>query len=118
MPRLRVSKEFSFDAAHRLPSYRGRCERLHGHTWRLCVTVEGPVHDDGMVLDFGELKRIVDELVLAALDHSYLNDVIAVPSAENVAIWIWQRLAAAVPVPLTSVTVWETPTSHATYSGG
>lgn len=117
MARLRVSKEFHFDAAHRLPDYHGSCERLHGHTWRLLVTVEGVLGKDGMVIDFAELKRVAMEQVVSVLDHSYLNDLLPNPSAEHVAIWAWERLAQALHVPLVEVTVWETATSSASYCG-
>lgn len=88
-----VGKEFTFDSAHFLPQYYGKCERLHGHTYRLRVTVEGRVGENGLVIDFVILKKIVKEQVLDKLDHQNLNDVIKVPSCENVARWIWDQLA-------------------------
>lgn len=87
-----VTKIFTFDAAHKLTSYYGKCERLHGHTYKLAVTVEGPVHHNGMVVDFVLLKRIVKRRVLDKLDHQYLNDVVKNPSVENLAMWIWGEL--------------------------
>lgn len=88
-----VTKEFTFDAAHFLPNYYGKCEKLHGHTYRLQVTVEGAVGSNGLVMDFVLLKRIVKKQVLDKLDHQFINDVISISSAENTAIWIWNQLA-------------------------
>ncbi len=87
-----ITKEFTFDSAHFLPSYYGKCERMHGHTYRLQVTVDGAVGENGLVIDFVILKRIVKKQVLDKLDHQVINDVIEVASAENTAIWIWDQL--------------------------
>jgi len=87
-----VTKGFTFDAAHALTQYYGKCENLHGHTYRLEVTVEGPVHDNGMVVDFVLLKRVVKKHVLFKLDHQNLNDHFDNPSAELIAMWIWNQL--------------------------
>jgi len=113
-PVVRVSKEFTFDAAHRLERYKGKCEALHGHTYRLRITLEAPVGADGIAFDFYEIKRIAEERVLDALDHTYLNEVMAQPTAENVALWIRERLAG---LPLFEIRVWETPTSFVTVRG-
>lgn len=87
-----VTKEFTFDSAHFLPNYYGKCENLHGHTYKLQVTVEGAVGDNGLVIDFVILKRIVKKQVLDKLDHQLINDIIKVASAENTALWIWEQL--------------------------
>ncbi|MCP5468869.1 MAG: 6-carboxytetrahydropterin synthase QueD [Deltaproteobacteria bacterium] len=87
-----VTKEFEFDSAHYLPNYYGKCERMHGHTYKLQVTVEGKVGENGLLIDFVILKKMVKEKVLDQLDHQVLNDFLEVPSAENVAIWIWNQL--------------------------
>lgn len=89
---LQVTKTFDFDAAHFLPNYYGKCEKLHGHTYNLHVTIEGELGENGLLIDFVILKKIVKERVLNQLDHSHLNDLIPVPSAENIAIWIWEQL--------------------------
>lgn len=115
-----VIKEFSFDAAHFLPAYNGKCEKLHGHTYKLVVKVEGARDEEGMVLDFALLKKIVQEEVLQFLDHACLNDIIAVPSAENICIWAWQRLQKILQherYHLYEVEVWETRTSGCAYRG-
>lgn len=93
MPILQVTKQFTFDAAHFLTKYHGKCERLHGHTYKLEITLEGPVQENGMVLDFALLKRVVKTQVLDKFDHHCINDVLENPSAENMAVWIWNQLA-------------------------
>ena len=106
-----LRKKFDFDAAHNLLHYHGKCEALHGHTYRLAVTLEGTPDAEGMILDFSELSRIVKERVVSRLDHDYVNDVLEQPTAENIASWAWDRLEEAVLHPncrLSSVEVWET----------
>jgi len=117
---LLLVKEFKFDAAHNLISYKGKCERLHGHTYRLVVVLEGVPDEEGMVMDFLELKNIVNEKVLSKLDHSYINDIIEQPSAENIAVWVWRQLEESVKrenCRLYEVQVWETETSGVVYRG-
>ena len=112
-----LSKDFTFDAAHNLVHYHGKCERLHGHTYRLQVVLEGWPDSEGMIMDFIELKEIVKEHVLSRLDHAYLNDIIPQPSAENIALWVWNELADRVKredCSLYEVRVWETSTSSVT----
>ncbi len=89
---MKVTKEFRFDSAHFLPNYYGKCERMHGHTYKLQVTVEGPVGENGLVIDFVILKKIVKKNVLKKLDHHLLNDIVEIPSAENMTLWIWEQL--------------------------
>ena len=111
-----LRKEFIFDAAHNLIHYHGKCEALHGHTYRLAVQLEGTPDHEGMVLDFCELSRIVKERVISRLDHAYINDVIEQPTAENIASWVWDQIEKEVLRPncrLASVEVWETPSSCA-----
>ncbi|MBU0756106.1 MAG: 6-carboxytetrahydropterin synthase [Planctomycetes bacterium] len=110
-----VTKEFSFNGAHKLIGYKGKCEQLHGHTWTLHVTIQAPVGPDGLAFDFIKLKEIVQEEALSQLDHRYLNDLIPNPSAEHIAIWTWERLKDR--LPLFEIKVFETPTSFVTYRG-
>jgi 6-pyruvoyltetrahydropterin/6-carboxytetrahydropterin synthase len=114
-----VTKEFTFDAAHKLINYHGKCENLHGHTYKLHVTVEGKIKKNGLVMDFVELKRIVNENVISKLDHSYLNDLIKNPSAEIIVKWIWDNLKdlKEYGAQLYELKLWETPTSFVTYNG-
>ena len=111
---MKVSKEFTFDSAHNLVEYKGKCEALHGHTYKLRVTIDAPVGDDGLAFDFVDLKRLVEEKVIDRLDHAYLNDVIPQPTAENLVIWIWNELKT---LPLCQLRLWETATSFVTYNG-
>lgn len=92
MPQTFVTKEFTFDAAHFLTDYYGKCEKLHGHTYKLQVTVTGDLGSNGLLLDFVLLKKIVKDKVLSKLDHSHLNDHFPNPTSELVANWIWQQL--------------------------
>lgn len=108
-----VTKEFTFDSAHYLPDYHGKCETMHGHTYKMHVTIHGEVQKDGMVMDFVELKNLVKKKVISKLDHQLINDVIKIPSAENIAIWSWEQLEK--DIPLYEIKVWETPTSFVTY---
>lgn len=74
---ITVVKEFTFDAAHFLPNYDGPCKNMHGHTYKLQVGVVGaeraPLNDEGFVIDFAELKKIVKECVVGVLDHTVLD---------------------------------------------
>lgn len=78
MPRIRLTKEFSFESAHALEGYDGLCSQIHGHSYRMFVTIIGTPIDDpqspkyGMVMDFGDLKRIVNRCVVDRLDHSFM----------------------------------------------
>ncbi|PLV57678.1 6-carboxytetrahydropterin synthase QueD [Thermotoga sp. SG1] len=113
-------KKFSFEAAHNLTRYHGKCERLHGHTYKLIVKVEGPLNEEDMVIDFAELKRIVEESVLSKMDHAYLNEMFEQPTTERVAIWIWQELSKAfekTSIRLHEIELWETETSGVVYRG-
>jgi len=90
-----LKREFTFDAAHRLEHYHGKCEALHGHTYRFAVVLRGEPAAEGMVMDFVVLKDLVSERVLVRLDHSYLNDILPQPTAERIALWIWGELEPA-----------------------
>ncbi|MBR1671511.1 MAG: 6-carboxytetrahydropterin synthase QueD [Fretibacterium sp.] len=111
-----LRKEFTFDAAHNLVHYHGKCERLHGHTYRVAVVLEGTPDEEGMIMDFCELAGAVQERVISKLDHSYLNDTIPQPTAENIALWIGEQIGPAVTrfnCRLHEVWVWETASSCA-----
>lgn len=115
-----ITKTFKFDAAHNLIQYHGKCEKLHGHTYRLDVTVEGVLDEEQMVIDFLLLKKVVKARVLDVLDHSYINDHIQQPTAESIAIWIWERLSKDLNKDkhhLYEIRVFETETSFVTYRG-
>ena len=116
-----ISVEADFAAAHFLSDYHGKCERLHGHNYRVVAHARGAVLDSGgMLVDFGVLKKALRD-ACAALDHSNLNDrevFAANPSAERIARYIFEAVAAAAPdIPLYAVDVYETPTNRARYFG-
>lgn len=113
-----VTKEFVFDAAHFLPYYEGKCENLHGHTYKMHVTVQAEKDEkNGMAFDFVILKKAVKEEIVDLWDHQLINDHVENPSAENMAQFAWEKLAAR-DIPLYEVKVWETPTSFVSYRGG
>lgn len=119
-----LTVETTFSSAHQLRGYKGKCERLHGHNWRIQVTVTSErLNEIDLVMDFHELKRLVNETV-SGLDHSFLNDLFPFteinPSSENIARWIFDSMKKRIEkdykdVQLTSVTVWESDTASATY---
>ncbi len=115
-----IFKEFTFEAAHRLPHVaKGhKCGRLHGHSFRVALHVAGPVEpESGWLMDFAGLKERFEPLRVR-LDHNYLNEIEGLenPTSENIARWIWEHLKPAVP-QLTQVVVRETCTSGAIYRG-
>ena len=115
---MRITKSFTFDAAHFLPRVPEdhKCRRLHGHTYEVVVGLEGEMDPHlGWVVDYGEVGRVVDPLV-RELDHRCLNDLEGLdnPTAEVLAAWLFQRLREALP-QLADVTVRETPRTSATY---
>ena len=102
---MKVCREFYFDASHYLPGYKGKCEQFHGHTYRLEVAVEGKQGKNGMVIDFNELKSVVNDSVVEKLDHRNLNEIFENPTAENIAAWIFSELKKKMNV--CSVKLWE-----------
>ena len=108
--RTRVTRSFSFEAAHQLPWHPGRCRRLHGHHYQLEVTVEGPVDEHGIVVDFDDLRAVVEREVVQRYDHQYLNELIDNPTAELLAADVWKRLEAAA-LDVVRLRLWETPES-------
>ena len=115
-----IYREFTFEAAHRLPNVPEghKCARLHGHSYLAVVHVAGPIGDDtGWVRDFGEIKAAFKPLE-EQLDHHYLNEVPGLenPTSEVLAKWIWERLVGVLP-DLTEVRIRETCTSGVIYRG-
>lgn len=118
--RHEIFREFTFEAAHRLPNVPAghKCARLHGHSYRVLVRVEGQVDAEfGWVLDFGELKAAWKPIE-SELDHFYLNEVPGLenPTSERLAEWIWVRLVGGLP-GLSAIEVRETCTSGCVYRG-
>jgi 6-pyruvoyltetrahydropterin/6-carboxytetrahydropterin synthase len=113
-----------FSGAHRLRYLHGKCEALHGHNWKIEVTVaSNRLRKEGIVIDFKILKAHLEK-ILKSLDHAYLNDLPYFsgrePSSENIAKYIFDRLKGELkknPGTLKKVTAWESETSSATYFG-
>jgi 6-pyruvoyltetrahydropterin/6-carboxytetrahydropterin synthase len=118
-----IAVEQEFDAAHALREYHGRCEALHGHTFKAVATVKaGKLNDIGLAYDFTDLKRALNE-VISRFDHANLTEVPPFdkinPSSENLARTIFEGLKARLagePVTLTTVEVWESPRTHVIYA--
>lgn len=117
---IEIVKDFNFEAAHWLPQVPEghKCRRMHGHSFRGEVAVRGEIDPaTGWVIDFADLKRAVDPLVVQ-LDHYVLNEIegLANPTSEMLAIWFWQRLVQIVP-NLYRITIEETCTTRCHYFG-
>jgi 6-pyruvoyltetrahydropterin/6-carboxytetrahydropterin synthase len=119
-----VRVEETFSSGHALRGYKGKCENVHGHNYRVRVTLAGPrLNDIGLLVDFTELKRVLRGII-AKIDHQFLNDLDAFkvvnPSAENLAKYFYdetRRGLSELPedAGITEVIVWETDTSSAIY---
>lgn len=138
---FKIAKEFSFDMAHMLDGHDGKCQNLHGHTYKLQVEVTGNLHLDGakrgMVMDYSDLKAMVKQHILDPMDHAFIYDlqseketkvaqllmdldskVYGIPSrttAEEMAKYMFEKLAN-VGLPVSLIRLWETPTSYCEYS--
>ncbi|MDP1852741.1 MAG: 6-carboxytetrahydropterin synthase QueD [Candidatus Omnitrophota bacterium] len=113
-----IKIEAVFSAAHNLKGYKGKCEELHGHNWKVEVAAQKKNLDKiGMVLDFKYLKMVVNE-ILDGLDHKYLNKISCFskvnPTSENIAKYVYRKLKPKISI-VKSVTVWESENSSATY---
>lgn len=118
---MKISKDFEFAAAHQLTlPYDSPCERLHGHNYKLRITLKGGLNESQMVMDFKKLKSIVNEEVISVLDHQDLtkffimNNRAVNATAEIMSIWIYDRLARRLP-EIHKVQLWETTDSSAEY---
>lgn len=118
--RVLVSKEFTFDAAHHLHAYEGKCGNLHGHTYRVIFGVSGMTDHLGITIDFTEIKQIWKNQIEPHLDHQYINFSLPKmnPTAENMVVWIYQQMEKALTNhPLKArvefVRLFETPSSFA-----
>jgi 6-pyruvoyltetrahydropterin/6-carboxytetrahydropterin synthase len=118
--RVRLTKSFRFEAAHDLPTFPTghKCRRLHGHSYRFKVIVEGEVSDErGYLLDLRDLG-VAAEPIVAQLDHRYLNELpgLSNPTSEVLAKWIFERLKPGLPM-LAAIIIHETCTSSCRYGG-
>lgn len=117
-----VSVEYTFAAGHALRGYKGKCENVHGHNYKVQLFVGGEQLDDtGLLMDFVEVKKTIKKLA-ERLDHHFLNDFAPFdklnPSAENIAKYFYDELAPQVSsrnLRVQAVTIWETDTTSATY---
>ena len=121
--RATVYKKMDFAAAHMLPNYKGKCANLHGHTWQIEVGISGEIHGiTGMVVDFVQVKRLLEPIIDRHFDHHYLNDTVANPTAENIAGFVYKELCDCPlftdeGLTLSEVTVWESEDSKVTVRG-
>lgn len=123
--RVLVSKEFTFDAAHHLHCYEGKCKNLHGHTYQVIFGLSGFVDQRGIMFDFGDIKEIWKNEIEIFLDHKYLNETLPLmnPTAENMVVWIYEKMVEALKLEerqnqyidarVEFVRLYETPTSYA-----
>ncbi|KUO95974.1 6-carboxytetrahydropterin synthase QueD [Ferroacidibacillus organovorans] len=116
--RVTITKEFTFDAAHHLYAYKGKCANLHGHTYRLVVSVSDVLDEIGLSIDFGDVKALVKTHVVDRLDHTYLNEVLPPmnTTAENMIVWMFEEIERALhafreTARVERLTLYETPTS-------
>lgn len=117
---VRLAKAFTFEAAHRLPGFPPghKCTRLHGHSFRVEVVVEGEVDPaKGYLIDFSDIRDAC-EPIRRQLDHYYLNEIPGLenPTAEMIAAWIWRQLKPALPL-LSEIIVYETCQSRCEFRG-
>lgn len=121
--RVLVSKEFTFDSAHHLHHYEGKCKNLHGHTYRVIFGISGFVDDRGLMIDFGDIKDIWKNEIEIFLDHKYLNETLPPmnTTAENMVVWIYEKMEESLQkrvelydgARVEFVRLFETPTSYA-----
>jgi 6-pyruvoyltetrahydropterin/6-carboxytetrahydropterin synthase len=123
--RVLVSKEFTFDAAHHLHCYDGKCMNLHGHTYKVVFGISGMVDDRGLMIDFGDIKDIWKNEIEIFLDHQYINETLPPmnTTAENIVVWIYEKMKEALfredranqyqQARVEFVRLYETPTSYA-----
>ncbi len=117
-----LTVEVGFSAAHQLRGYKGKCEHMHGHNWRVLVTVTADrLNEIDIAIDFHDLKKLANEVILP-LDHSFLNEIFPFteknPSSENVAKWIYDSMKKKINydyIRVAEVSVWESDTASATY---
>lgn len=123
--RVLVSKEFTFDAAHHLHCYEGKCKNLHGHTYKVVFGISGFADERGLAIDFGDIKEIWKKEIEIYLDHQYLNETLPPmnTTAENIVVWIYEKMKEALQnekkmnryhgVRVEFVRLYETPSSYA-----
>ena len=118
--RVLVSKEFTFDAAHHLLGYSGKCCNLHGHTYKVIFGISGLVNNIGITIDFSDIKNIWKQKLEPQLDHQYINETLPKmnTTAENMVVWIFEEMEKALKgndneIRMEFVRLYETPTAFA-----
>ncbi|ALS26352.1 6-pyruvoyl tetrahydrobiopterin synthase [Paenibacillus sp. 32O-W] len=123
--RVLVSKSFTFDAAHHLHAYEGKCKNLHGHTYKVVFGISGVPDDVGIVVDFADIKKIWKNRIEPYLDHRYLNETLPPmnTTAENMVVWLFEQMEEGLRTSglgersaglrTEFVRLFETPTSYA-----
>lgn len=115
-----IVKKFTFEAGHFIPNHP-KCGEVHGHSWVLKVSVKGELKENGMIMDFHDLKDLVQNNVLYKLDHKFLNNEFNfIPTCENLVEWIWNELAGRVRgygVELQRIKLAETANNFVSYYG-
>lgn len=119
--RFRLEKTFDFEAAHSLPGFPEghKCRRLHGHSFRVDVVVEGSLPaGSAHLIDYGDISRVVRPIIDGELDHRHLNDIAGLenPTSEMIALWLWRRIRPELPL-LAAIVVHETCSSRCIYQG-
>lgn len=121
MENWEIERHFTFEAAHKLPDHKGKCARLHGHSYKMTLRIrkdvlcpDGPMR--GMVQDFGDVKSFAQPFIDEFLDHRYLNESTGIenPTVENLCKWVYLKLAHLLP-GINSISIAETCTSACTY---
>lgn len=116
-----IGKTFTFEAAHQLPDEEcyGACRNLHGHTYKLIVEIEGKIDVFGWVMNFKDLKKIVNEKVINKFDHQFLNDHFIIPTAEVMVKRIFEDISNSLPIntKLYCITLYETQNSFVKFFG-
>ncbi len=117
---MELRKTFQIEAAHRLPNVPTghKCARLHGHSWRIEVAIEGPIgNDTGWVMDYADLKAAFQP-IHDRIDHNDLNEIPGLenPTSERLAVWLWNELKPRLPL-LIELVIAETCTSRCVYRG-
>ena len=114
---MEIWKEFTFDAAHQLPKVPEghKCGRLHGHTYRVRIHVQGELNEMGWIMDFADIAKAWKP-VHEQVDHRFLNELVPNPTAENLVVWLWARLVDRVP-GLSAIELLESSTTGCRYEG-
>lgn len=122
---IMVVKEFTFDSAHFLPFHEGKCKNVHGHTYKLQIGITAEPNENGIVMDFGDLKKVITKIIIEEMDHQFLNSKETEngfpaknPTAENMVKWIVETVKVFAKETLSFVRLYETPTSYAEWRKG